>query len=158
MKTNQAGIDLIKHFEGCRLAVYHDPVGIPTVGYGHVVEDRVGTLITQAQADLWLVQDLEVSEKAVSKYVATEINENQFAALVSFTFNLGSARLRESTLLKFLNMGHPFDAANEFLKWTKAGGVFMPGLLRRRIGERALFLRDIDSLATQTVRPTSQDS
>lgn len=139
-RINQAGLDLIKGYEGCELTAYQDQVGVWTIGYGHTKGVRPGLTITQTQADQWLQEDVEEYETAVTECVQVNINENQFSALVSFSFNLGAFALFESTLLKLLNQGKILEAANEFPRWNKAGGAPALGLTRRRLSERALFL------------------
>lgn len=148
MKTNDAGVALIKEFEGLRLSAYPDPAhgwAVPTIGYGHTSsagspEVTRGMKITVAESDEILRRDLGQYEDAVSKAVKVPLTENQFAALVSFTFNLGAGALRKSTLLKKLNGGDYAGAAAEFAKWNNAGGKTLPGLSRRRAAERDLFL------------------
>ena len=98
MKINERGLSIIKQFEGCHLTAYKDPVGIPTIGYGHTAGVKLGQTITQAQADAYLAQDVGTAEKAVSRYDDTyHWNENQFSALVSFTYNCGAGNLRKLT-------------------------------------------------------------
>ena len=145
MKTSDRGIALIKAHEGLRLQAYQDPVGVWTIGYGHTTaagppKVERGMKITDAGADAILRQDLAKFEGYVSSAVKVPLNQNEFDALVSFTFNLGPGNLRSSTLLKKLNAGDRAGAADEFLKWTKAGGKTLPGLVKRREAERALFL------------------
>lgn len=139
-QINSEGIQLIKAFEGLYLDAYLDPVGIPTVGYGHTNDVYMGMSITEAEADQLLQQDLERFEAAVEDAVEVEINENQFSALVSFSFNLGAGSLFRSTLLKLLNQGEFEKAAQEFPRWNQAGYQPLLGLTRRRLAERALFL------------------
>lgn len=140
MKINQAGLDLVKSFEGCRLEAYKDVVGIDTIGYGHVSADiHPGLTITQAQADDLLAKDLKRFEDGVSA-LCLQVNENQFSALVCLSYNIGLSNLKSSTLLKKLNVGDVSGAADQFLVWDKAGGKPVAGLLRRRQAERALFL------------------
>jgi lysozyme len=138
---NQTGIDLIKVFEGCKLEAYQDVVGIWTIGYGHTGPEVVkGLKWTQAQADTALHKDLEEfcrSVEAMTKSVP--LTDNQFAALVSFAFNLGAGRLRTSTLLKKVLTKDWAGAKLEFAKWDKAGGKPVPGLTRRRRAEADLF-------------------
>lgn len=144
-KVNHHGLELIKHFESLRLTAYQDSVGIWTIGWGHTglthndgsVYD--GRIITEAEAEDFLKKDLLVFEDAVEKNTNTELNDNQFSALVSFTFNLGETSLRRSTLLKKINQPNHFAAAKEFKKWSKAGGQRLAGLVRRRISERNLY-------------------
>ncbi|AAQ58403.1 lysozyme [Chromobacterium violaceum] len=141
MKTNAAGISLIKQFEGVRLAAYQDMVGVWTIGYGHTGPDvKAGMTITQQQADQLLAADLEKFETGVRKAVIVPLNANQFSALVSFSYNLGLGNLRSSTLLRLLNKGDYDGAAAQFPRWNRAGGQAVPGLTRRRKAEQALFL------------------
>lgn len=146
MKTNQAGIDLIKEFEGCRLQSYKDIVGVWTIGFGHTGADVYEHMsINEAMAEQLLRQDLEKFEQGVTKMLKVKIDANQFSALVSFAYNLGLGNLKSSTLIKCLNMLHYEDAAKEFLKWTKAGGKEVAGLVRRRRAEKDLFLKTYQS-------------
>lgn len=95
---------------------------------------------TQEQADKKKADDLEVFCNSVSKLLKVQVNDNQFSALVSFAYNVGANNLKKSTLLRLVNQGKFADAAEEFLKWTKARGKELPGLVRRREAERRLFL------------------
>ena len=131
--TNQAGLQLIESFEGLRLNSYQDSVGVWTIGYGHTKGVRQGQTITQQQAQAFLQQDLGVAESAVNKLGLT-LTDNQFAALVSFTFNLGGGNLN-----KLLSQGLA-AAPDRILLFDHAGGRVLPGLTRRRQAERALFL------------------
>lgn len=141
MKTSKNGIELIKKYEGCRLTAYKCPANVWTIGYGHTKGVKSGMKITKAQAEAYLKQDLVTYENAVSKYVKVPISQNQFDALVSFSFNCGTGALRTSTLLSKLNKRDYNGAANEFLRWNKANGKVLNGLVRRRTEERALFLK-----------------
>jgi len=140
---NQAGIKLITAFEGCELKSYQDTVDVWTIGYGHTKDVHPGMTITQAQAEQLLQEDLEEFESAVEDAVSIDLNPNQFAALVSFCFNLGAGSLFASTLLRILNDGDIHAAANEFPRWNKAGKQVLLGLTRRRLAERALFLSKV---------------
>jgi lysozyme len=141
MITSQNGISLIQHFEGLRLKGYLDPIGIPTIGYGHTGRDvKVGQIITGDEATRLLTIDLGHAEVTVANYVRVELEQHQFDALVSFTFNLGSGNLRRSTLLTLVNAKRWHDASDEFPKWAKAGGKELPGLVHRRYAERLMFL------------------
>lgn len=141
MNISQAGIELIKKFEGCKLEAYLCPAGIPTIGVGHTGKDvRLGMTITEEEADRLLRSDLDRFERAVNQYVGQPITQGQFDALVSFAFNLGSEALRNSTLLRKLNDGDDVGASDEFGRWTKAGGRVLPGLVARREAEREMFL------------------
>lgn len=140
MKTNDAGIELIKKFEGLYLKAYQDPIGIWTIGYGHTGGVKAGQKITAAEAEALLRVDLLTAEGDVARLVKVPLTPNQHAALVSFAFNLGGGNLAKSTLLKRLNAKDYLGAANEFPKWNKAGGKILSGLVKRRAAEQRLFL------------------
>ncbi|HID7492764.1 TPA: lysozyme [Enterobacter hormaechei] len=145
MQTSEKGIALIKEFEGCRLTAYQDSVGVWTIGYGWTqpVEGkpiRAGMTIKQETAERLLKTGLVSYEKDVSRLVKVRLKQGEFDALVSFTYNLGARSLSTSTLLRKLNAGDYAGAADEFLRWNKAGGKVLNGLTRRREAERALFL------------------
>ena len=140
MKTNQAGLDLIKHFEGVRLKAYLDTGGVPTIGVGHTKGVKMGQTASEAQVDAWLKEDLAHAEATVLKLVKVKLSDNQFAALSSFVFNLGEGQFAKSTLLRKLNAGDYNGAADEFLRWNKDNGKVIAGLTRRREAERKLFL------------------
>ncbi|ENE2372803.1 lysozyme [Klebsiella aerogenes] len=148
MQTSDEGIVLIKGFEGCRLTAYPDPGtgGAPwSIGYGWTLPVdgkpvRPGMTIDQATADRLLKTGLVSYENDVLKIVKVKLTQGQFDALVSFAYNIGSRALSTSTLLKKLNAGDIKGAADEFLRWNKAGGKVLNGLTRRREAERALFM------------------
>ncbi|MEG5173271.1 lysozyme [Microcoleus sp. B3-D7] len=141
MQINQNGLDLIKQFEDCQLEGYLCPAGIPTIGYGHTKTAELGAIITEAEAEAMLKDDLKDAEAAVNQLVAVPINENQFSALVSFVFNIGAGAFENSTLLAMLNAyASATTVAAQFLRWNKADGQELPGLTRRRHAEQALFL------------------
>lgn len=137
---NSSGLRLIKSFEGLRLQAYQDAVGVWTIGYGATRGVKPGMTITEAEAERLLKEDVNRFEEAVNSAVKVPINDNQFSALVSFSYNVGSGALRGSTLLKLLNRGDYSGAANQFPLWNKAGGQALAGLTRRRKAEQALFL------------------
>lgn len=143
MKISQTGIDLIKSFEGCYLKAYKCPAGVWTIGYGHTGGVKEGQTINHAQAVVMLQTDLTSYEMAVNTNVKVAINQNQFDALVSFAFNCGNNALRTSVLLKLLNQGDYIAAANQFDLWVNGGGKKLPGLVRRRAAEKALFLKPV---------------
>lgn len=140
MKTSSAGIELIKKFEGVKLRAYLDSVNIPTIGVGHIKGVKMGDVITMEQADAFLANDLKAAESAINNCVKVLLEQHQFDALASWTFNLGGGALAGSTMLKCLNAKQFDQAADEMLKWNKAGGRVIPGLVKRRIAERMLFL------------------
>lgn len=138
MTTSPNGINLIKRFEGLRLKPYLCPASIPTVGYGHTKGVSLNDPeITEADADRLLSEDLRLYEQSIVEMVKVKINQNQFDALVSFAFNLGTGALRSSTLLRKLNAGQP--CSTEFDRWVFSGNKALTGLVRRRAAERRLF-------------------
>lgn len=140
--TSSAGIDLICSFEGLELKAYDDGVGVWTIGYGTTVINGVkvkkGDTCTLEQAKKYMASDLKKFEAAVNK-VTVALNQNQFDALVSLTYNIGANAFANSTLLKKLNAGDYKGAASQFDVWNKAGGKVMRGLTNRRAIERKLF-------------------
>ncbi|KAA5937595.1 lysozyme [Pantoea sp. Bo_2] len=140
MNVSQTGLDLIKQFEGLRTEAYLCPAGVWTIGYGHTARVKEGDTCTAAQAEAWLITDVVDAENAVKSLVKVELNQHQFDALVSFTFNLGRGNLASSTLLTRLNAGSFTAAADQFGRWVFAKNVLQPGLVKRRAAEKALFL------------------
>lgn len=144
MRTSDAGIELIKSFEGCRLQAYQDSVGVWTIGYGTTSGVKEGDTITLQEAEKYLRDDLDKFETCVNQLVDTDINQKQFDALVCFAYNVGCNALRNSTLLRLLNAGNYDLAAQQFLRWDKAGGKQLAGLTRRRRAESELFTESIN--------------
>lgn len=152
MKTSDKGLALIKEFEGCKLAVYLDPIGIPTVGYGHtkgLTKSMVGKRITQAEADNYLRIDLVASEKAVSA-IKQSFNQNQFDALVSFTFNCGAGNLKKLCSGRSIT-----QIGDALLLYNKAGGKVLAGLTRRRKAEKQLYFSETTSNVNPYKQPKS---
>lgn len=144
MNISANGVKLIQQFEGLRLKAYQDAVGVWTIGYGHTGPDVTpGLVISQAQADALLARDLSRFEAGVTRLALVPLNQNQFDALVSFSYNLGLGSLQNSTLLRLLNQRDYAGAAAQFPRWNKAGGKVLPGLTRRRAAEQALFLQPV---------------
>ena len=138
MKTSQRGINLIKQFEGVSLTAYKCPAGVYTIGYGHTHGVKRGMKITEEEASAYLTADLLNSEKAVERYDSVyHWNQNEFDALVSFTFNCGATNLR--SLLRNGRRNRSQIAATLPL-YRKDGGKVLKGLERRRAAEKALFL------------------
>ncbi len=139
MKISQKGLDLIKRFEGLKLKSYLCPANVWTIGYGstgpHV---RQGIVITEMEAEALLLKDVARFEKAVNA-AAKSPNQHQFDAMVSLAFNIGIRAFQESTLLKKHNAGDHAEAADQFLRWNRAGRSVLPGLTRRRAQERGLY-------------------
>lgn len=137
--VNAAGLQLVKSFEGLRLQTYRDAVGVLTIGYGHTAGVKAGQTITEAQATKFLLADLADAESAVERFVTVPLNDNQFAALVSLTFNIGTEAFRRSTLRKKLN-ARDYDAVPaQLARWVKGAGKTLPGLVRRRKAEADLW-------------------
>lgn len=134
--------DFIKDKEGYRTKTYLDTAGLPTIGYGHLLKngESYPSGITQKQAIDLLEKDLKIAENIVNKYVKSDINTNQKAALISFAYNVGEGNFKKSTLLTFLNQQLYGKAANEFDKWIYSGGKVTNGLVSRRKEEKRLFL------------------
>ena len=139
MKTSEVGVELIKEFEGCKQVAYQDSVGVWTIGYGHTKDVYEGQLAIKKTIERWLQEDLEEFESYVSKLVKVELNQNQFDALVAWTYNLGPTNLKESTMLRKLNYGDYESVPDEMRRWNKAGGEVLNGLVRRRDAEANLF-------------------
>ena len=136
MVTSTNGINLIKKFEGCRLTAYRCSAGVLTIGYGHTKGVTEGMTITEQQATDFLKADLKTSENAVNKYSAYNFNQNQFDALVSFTFNCGSGNLSKLTAKGTRTLA---EISNALLLYNKANGKKLAGLVKRRQAEKALF-------------------
>ena len=139
MRTSEAGILLIKSFEGCRTVAYQDAVGVWTIGYGHTIDVKEGMTITQHQCDVMLEVDIETYENYINKYVIVSLTQNQFDALVSWVYNLGPTNLRNSTMLKVLNAGKYEEVPYQMQRWNRAGGKVLKGLVVRRTAEAELF-------------------
>jgi lysozyme len=141
MKFSAAGMDLLKKSEGFRSRVYLDSAGYPTIGYGHRLlhPESFPNGIDELQAANLLSNDVCEAEEAVQRLVKVPLTQGQFDALVDFTFNLGSGRLAESTLLKDLNAGKYELAAEQLLLWDHAGGQENSALKARRQAEAELW-------------------
>ena len=141
MNVSKEGLDLIKRFEGLRLRAYKCPAGVWTIGYGHTRNVTRNQRITEAQADLFLEQDVRWALDTV-KAAGVELTQNELDALVSFVYNVGMAAFNRSTMRALLQAGKPRDeVAKEFLRWNKAGGRVLSGLTARRLAEQQLFMR-----------------
>lgn len=140
MRTSQRGLSLIKSFEGLRLQAYQDSVGVWTIGYGATRSVQPGMKISKEQAERMLLNDVQRFEPEVERLITSPLNQNQWDALISFTYNLGAANLESSTLRRLINGGNYASAAEQFPRWNKAGGKVLAGLVRRRAAERDLFL------------------
>lgn len=148
MKISSNGIELIKQFEGISLVPYLCPANIPTIGWGNTFYENMKKVtmqdgpITREKADSlfnFLVTTNFVS--VVNRLVIVDVNQNQFDALVSFVYNIGSRNFEKSTLLKKVNQSDFISASLEFEKWNKANGKILNGLTKRRLAEKELFLK-----------------
>jgi lysozyme len=141
VRTGSAGVALIQSFETCRLTAYLDQRGIWTIAWGHTGCEVVEGLVwTQSQADSQFLLDLHQAETGVMSTVDIALTQNQFDALVSFTYNVGVGAEAHSTLVRLLNAGNIMAAADQFLVWNHVNGVVDAGLTRRRQAEQVLFL------------------
>ena len=150
LRLSPEGANLIKAFESClrpvgngRFAAYLDPIGVPTIGWGHTNHHgrqfKIGDLWTQKECDDEFAKDMSRFERAVRTQVTVPLKQHQFDALVSFAFNCGEGNLARSTLLRKVNAKDFAGAAKEFARWNKAGGRVLNGLTRRRASESLLF-------------------
>ena len=139
LKTGDKAIQVIQHYEGKFNNAYFDQVGVATIGFGHTKDVYIGQIATDDQILQFLKEDLEDTEHWVNLYVTVPLNQDQFDALISFTFNLGSGNLHSSTLLKLLNQGHYDEVHKQMLRWNLAGGEPAKGLTYRRLTEAELF-------------------
>ena len=139
MRCSQEGLELIKKFEGCKLKSYKCSAGEWTKGYGHTEGIKEGDIITPEEAEKLLRADVFKFERYVEDEVKVKLEQNQFDALVAWTFNLGVGNLRSSTMLKELNNSKFDKVPSEMKRWNKAGGKTLDGLIRRREAESLLF-------------------
>jgi lysozyme len=143
---NKATLDLVKEFEGLRLKAYKDAVGVLTIGYGTTaaaglgIVPKAGMVITEAEAEGYLLKGLEKFASIIRPKITAPINDNEFGAFLSLAYNIGPGAFAKSSALKKFNAGDKAGAANAILLWNKAGGKVLAGLTRRRGRERELFL------------------
>jgi lysozyme len=138
---NEAGLNLIRNFEGCVLDAYPDPgTGASpwTIGYGCTFGVKKGDKITRDMANVMLMRDVEHFEKCVKELLTVDVTPNQLAAMIALAYNIGMANFGSSTLLRMVNAKDP-KASEQFLRWNRAAGKVMDGLTRRRAAEKALF-------------------
>ena len=139
--VNPAGLNLIREFEGLRLQAYLCPGHVFTIGYGHTRTAKPGMQISEAKADKLLSDDLKTVADQVERFVKVPLNDNQFAALASFVFNVGVTNFMNSTLLRLLNRGWYEQVPVQLMRWTKIGTETSGGLTRRRRAEATLWNR-----------------
>ena len=139
MNTSPKGIALIKEFEGLRLKAYKCPGGVWTIGYGHTAGVKPGMVISEAQAEEYLKADLIAFERYLNG-LGLALNQNQFDALVSFIYNVGTGNFSSSTLLRKIRVNPQANSImDEFLRWVYSKGRVLPGLQRRRLDEMKLY-------------------
>jgi lysozyme len=145
MRMSDEGLALIKRFEGLRLVAYRDAVGVWTIGYGHTSMAgepivKPDLRISSDEADSILARDVDAFARGVRNLVTVNISDAQFSALVSFAYNVGLGAFKRSSVLAAVN-AQQFDAVPRRLNlWSKAGGRILPGLVKRRAAEAALFI------------------
>ncbi len=141
MRASDNGIALICEYEGFSATVYRDAAGLPTIGYGHLIVagECFSQPLSETAARPLLRCDVAVAERAVAKFITAPLTQNQYDALVSFTFNLGGGVLQRSTLRRVLNRGEYDAVPREMMRYVWAGGRKLPGLIRRRAAEAGLF-------------------
>ena len=143
---NEAGLELIKHFERFSPLIYLCPASFETIGYGHLVSkserSKFKKGITEEEALALLEQDLRVAETAVSLFIKAPLTDNQFSAVTSFTFNVGSGALQRSTLRAVINRSEHELVPEQLARWIWAGGRKLPGLVLRRAAEASLYMTD----------------
>lgn len=139
MKPSDALIDFIKAWESLRLSAYDDGVGVATIGYGHTAGVKMGDTCTAEQADKWLRDEVDETWHAIDHGIHQTLAQHEMDACTSLAFNIGVTAFLGSTLLNRINNGDFGSAADEFLRWNRAGGKVLAGLTKRRQAERAMF-------------------
>lgn len=139
MKIGSKGLTLIKHFEGFQSKAYICPAGVLTIGYGTTKNVKKGQVVTEAEANALLMADVAAFEKTVTSLVNVPLSQEQFDALVAFTYNVGADAFRTSTLLKLLNQGKYSEVPAQMARWNKGNGKVLAGLVKRRESEGVLF-------------------
>jgi lysozyme len=141
LRISDAGIALIKRYEGFCATVYRCPAGIPTIGYGHVIKTgETFERLSESEATELLRKDAGIAESAVRRLITVPLTQSQFDALVSFTFNLGEGALERSRLRTLINQGQFANVPTELNRWVFAKGKKLPGLIARRLAEGAMFV------------------
>lgn len=153
-RVSPEGIAFIKQWEGLRLEAYRCSADAWTIGYGHTADVSEGLLITEAEAEKLLMRDLSVSEAGICREVRVELSDNQFAALVSWTFNVGIEAMRKSTLVRKLNAGDYGAVPGELARWNKVKKKVNPGLSNRRAAEAGLWAKGA-FVSSRSVEPAT---
>lgn len=151
MSIPRQAVEIVKKWEGFRAETYMDAVGVPTIGYGTTAAAGVGIVpvpgmtISESLAEKYLVMALEKFAKKISRAIIADMNENEWSAMLSLAYNIGTSAFLRSTVLREFNLGNRMAAADAFLMWNKAGGKVLRGLERRRQEERDLFLTPVSN-------------
>lgn len=152
MQLSDEGLRLIKSFEGYHrklkdgsCTAYRCPAGVLTIGWGCTEGVREGMVWTEAEAEAALRREIAKFEAGVARLATVELNQNQFDALVSFSYNVGLGALGKSTLLKRVNAGQHDKVPAELAKWKRGGGKVLPGLVARRTREAALYMKPVEA-------------
>lgn len=158
MRMTEEGVSLIKRFEGFRAHAYRDAAGAWTIGYGHTSaagepQVRADLTVTKAEAGLILKRDVDSFAQGVRRLLKVALTPAQFSALVSFAYNVGLSNFSTSSVLKAVNAGEPALVPRRLQLWVKANGRVLPGLVRRRAAEAALFAGGADEGGAGTVEP-----
>jgi lysozyme len=153
-RISPEGLAFIKQWEGLRTEAYRCTAGAWTIGYGHTLGVTEGSQITESEAEKILMRDLSISEAGICREVRVELSDNQFAALVSWTFNVGINAMRKSSLVRKLNAGDYSAVPGELARWNKAKGVVVPGLSNRRAAEAGLWARGA-FVSSRSVEPAT---
>ena len=166
MQVNEAGLALIRAYEGFRAAAYRCPAGVWTIGFGHTSEAgppvvRAGMRVSKAEANTILARDVAMFASDIALMIRVPLNANQFSALVSFAYNVGVGAFRSSSVLKAVNASDFAAVPRRLNLWVKANGKTLSGLVKRRASEGQLFMRppgavaifdDVMALATEHER------
>ena len=160
---NKASLDLIKHWEGCKLKAYKCSAGVWTVGYGLTtsagfIEVGPNTTITQAEADWYLEKTIEKFLAQIKPAITAPINENELGAFTSLAYNIGPTAFRKSSALRHFNAGNKDKVPNALRMWRKAGGKVVKGLVNRREAEVDLFLTPVIAEQPAPVRTSAVQS
>lgn len=145
MRISESGIELIKRFEGFSACVYEDVAGLKTIGYGHcLTSEEDYSEISEDEAEGLLLEDIAEAEECINNLVDAPLTQNQFDALVSLVFNIGSRAFQNSTLLRSLNQENYEAVGKQWDRWVYAAGKRVRGLELRRMEEKTLFLQDVE--------------
>lgn len=158
MNVNEKGLALIRQCEGFRGRAYRDAVGVWTIGFGHTSmagapEVKPGLVVSRDKASQILARDVEMFAEGIANVITTELNDNQFSALVSFAYNVGLGNFKKSSVLKAVNANDVEAVPRRLALWSKAGGRVLPGLVKRRAAEAELFATPVEGSITDVLKP-----